>query len=183
MNLPTEFLIKSATYCVKSFGGAFYLPLCNTNYFFKVILIAHSHAKLFLFSQNCLTFQRLPHDLVNQFQACLYLFECIFHGDFKYIHQIPECWYFWKLCDIFDLSFAHACRVESINRKTIYRISKLAPCKVSLSLSLITIINRKVHNDIYQMHLKLSWKHVFTQSPVITHPSSFNTQLFLKVGR
>ena len=39
-------------------------------------------------------FQRLFHKLLNQYQACLYLFECIFQGDSKYSHLIPEFWHF-----------------------------------------------------------------------------------------
>ena len=31
---------------------------------------------------------------MNQYQACLYLFQCISHGDSKYSNQIPECWHF-----------------------------------------------------------------------------------------
>ena len=36
------------------------------------------------------------HELMNQYQACLYLFEWIFHGDSKYGHEIPKWWYFFK---------------------------------------------------------------------------------------
>ena len=35
------------------------------------------------------------HELLKQYRACLYLFECIFHGDFKYGHEIPELWHYF----------------------------------------------------------------------------------------
>ena len=53
---------------------------------------------------------------MNQYQACLYLYQCISHGDSKYCHEIPPFWHFWQFCIIFELSSAHACRVESINK-------------------------------------------------------------------
>ena len=31
----------------------------------------------------------LIHKLLNQYPACLYLFECFSHGDFEYSHEIP----------------------------------------------------------------------------------------------
>ena len=46
-------------------------------------------------------------DLLNQNQACWYLFQCIFHGDSKYGHEIPKCWHFYQICYILDLSSAH----------------------------------------------------------------------------
>ena len=49
-----------------------------------------------------------------KYQACLYSFECISHGDSKYGHEIPKCWHFFKICYIFYLSSALACRMESI---------------------------------------------------------------------
>ena len=42
------------------------------------------------------------HRFLNQYQACLYLFECIFHGDSKYSHQILERWHFLTFFDFFD---------------------------------------------------------------------------------
>ena len=51
---------------------------------------------------------------MNQHRACLYLFECISHGDSKYDHEIPKFYHFWIFGDIFGLSSALACRVESI---------------------------------------------------------------------
>ena len=57
-------------------------------------------------------FEQLFHELMNQYQACLYLFECISHGDSKYDHEIPKC------CEIVDVSSALACRMESINPLT-----------------------------------------------------------------
>ena len=42
--------------------------------------------------------------ILNQYQACLYLFECVSHGDSKYSHQIPECWHFWTiLCNVWHV--------------------------------------------------------------------------------
>ena len=38
------------------------------------------HANTFYF-HNILKFQSLYHDLLNQYQACWYLFECIFYSD------------------------------------------------------------------------------------------------------
>ena len=54
------------------------------------------------------------HNILNQYQACLYLYECSSHGDSKYSHQIPEFLNFGQFCDIFNLSSAHACRVERV---------------------------------------------------------------------
>ena len=42
---------------------------------------------------KCL-FLRLFHKLMNQYQACLYSFECIFHWDSKYGHEMPQFWHF-----------------------------------------------------------------------------------------
>ena len=42
-------------------------------------------------------FQRLFHELMNQYQACLYLSECIFHGGFKYGHEIPQFRHFLQI--------------------------------------------------------------------------------------
>ena len=49
---------------------------------------------------------------MNQYQACLYFFECICHGDSKYCHEISKQIYFWQFCDIFEMSSAS---VQSIN--------------------------------------------------------------------
>ena len=54
------------------------------------------------------------HTFPNQYQVCLYLFECISLGDTKDSHQITKMLHFWKCCETFDLSSA-AHRVESIN--------------------------------------------------------------------
>ena len=53
-------------------------------------------AKLFCFSLKTLKI----HEPLNQNQACLYLFECIFNGDSKYINEYQ---WFWN-------SFAHDAR-------------------------------------------------------------------------
>ena len=37
-----------------------------------------------------LKFQRLFHELMNQYQACFYLSECIFHCGFTYGQEIPQ---------------------------------------------------------------------------------------------
>ena len=39
---------------------------------------------------------------LNQYQACLYLFECISYGDSKYSHWIQEFGHFWTFCGMFD---------------------------------------------------------------------------------
>ena len=46
-------------------------------------------------SQQCVIFKRALHELTNQYQACLYLFEFIYHDDSKYGHGIPKCWHFF----------------------------------------------------------------------------------------
>ena len=52
---------------------------------------------------------------MNQYQACLYLFECIFLGDSKYGQQNQKCWHFLIFCDLLCLSSVYACRVLSVN--------------------------------------------------------------------
>ena len=45
----------------------------------------------FLLSKNVfLKLQCLFHEIINQYQACLYSVECISHGDSKYCHEIPQ---------------------------------------------------------------------------------------------
>ena len=61
-----------------------------------------------------LKFLHLFHKLMNQYQACLYSFECISHGDSKYGYEIPKVWNFWTFCDIFNSSSAHACYMVSV---------------------------------------------------------------------
>ena len=39
-----------------------------------------------VYFHKTLNFQSISHDLLNQNQACWYLFECIFHGDFVCAH-------------------------------------------------------------------------------------------------
>ena len=43
---------------------------------------------------NNLPFQGLFPELLNQYQACLYLFECISHAESKYVNEIKPFWYF-----------------------------------------------------------------------------------------
>ena len=52
-----------------------------------------------LYNNICFGFLKCSkfHNFLNQYQPCLYLFECISHGDSKYSHQISE---FWHFCDI-----------------------------------------------------------------------------------
>ena len=53
---------------------------------------------VFVFSKFS-QFQRLFYKILNQYQACLYLFECIFHGDSKYSNEVQKLWHFWHcLC-------------------------------------------------------------------------------------
>ena len=42
-----------------------------------------------------LKFYQLFHELINKYQACLYLFQCISHGGSKYGHEIPQFWLFF----------------------------------------------------------------------------------------
>ena len=42
------------------------------------------------------------------------MFESISHGYSKYDQEIKKFQKLWKFCDIFDLSSAHACRVEKV---------------------------------------------------------------------
>ena len=57
-------------------------------------------------------------DLLNQCQACLPLFEYIFHGEFKYsIIKFIKLEMF-ELCEMLDLSSAHTCRVLSSKAHT-----------------------------------------------------------------
>ena len=52
---------------------------------------------------------------MNQYQACLDSFECIFHNDSKYsITKFPHVDIFYKMCYILVLSSAHARRVVSV---------------------------------------------------------------------
>ena len=46
-----------------------------------------SHAAIDVTMQNRLCFLKIQkrfHELLNQYKVCLYLFECIFHGGYKY---------------------------------------------------------------------------------------------------
>ena len=45
-----------------------------------------------------LKFQRLFREVMNQYQACLYLSECIFHCGFKYACEILQFRHFDKFC-------------------------------------------------------------------------------------
>ena len=56
-----------------------------------------THSKSFCFS----TFSQFQ-TFLNQYQACLYLFECIFQGDSKYGHDILQFWHFWTFCNIYE---------------------------------------------------------------------------------
>ena len=70
--------------------------------------------KIFFVLSTFSDFQSLFHELLNQYQACLFLLEYISHVDFKYGHDIPKLWTFLKIWWHFDLSPAYACRMESI---------------------------------------------------------------------
>lgn len=81
--------------------------------------VLHSQTKAFYFNKSkcrCLTvsmqtlfvpnkivvvfstiFKRLYHMLLNQYQACLYLFACIFHGNSKYSNEVQQFWHFWTI--------------------------------------------------------------------------------------
>ena len=76
-----------------------------------------SSCKISSLFSKFLEIQTKYHKLLNQYQACLYLFECIFHDDSKYSHQIHKCWHFLQFCEILDLSSTHAYHMVSINVK------------------------------------------------------------------
>ena len=90
-----------------------------SNYIWRKTLNTY-HAGFGFTAQNCscfltfLKFWRLFHELMNQYQACLYLSQCIFHCGFKYGHEILQFLHFYKFWYISDLSSALTCRVESI---------------------------------------------------------------------
>ena len=67
----------------------------------NVILAFRTRALFLLISKSQFVFK-----LMNWYQACLYLFECIFHGDSKYSNESQYIWIFWTFCVIFDLSSA-----------------------------------------------------------------------------
>ena len=53
---------------------------------------------------------------MNQYQACLYLNECISHGDAEYGHENSKMLNFLKNYGTFvDLSSAHAFSIVSVN--------------------------------------------------------------------
>ena len=63
-----------------------------------------------------LKFEQLFHELMNRYQACLYLFDCFSHGDSKYDHEIPH--FFGNFVKLLTSSASLACRVESIKQMT-----------------------------------------------------------------
>ena len=64
-------------------------------FFVDILDLSSAHAAIrftlqisvFLFVISFLI-KRLFHKLLNQYKACLYLFECIFHVDSKYSNEI-----------------------------------------------------------------------------------------------
>ena len=73
-----------------------------------------------LYSQNS---KSLFHDLLNQYQACLYLFECTSHGDSKYVNDIQRFLQFLTIfVTIFLSSALHTCRGGSV-KALVYRWS------------------------------------------------------------
>ena len=98
------------------YAAVCYEPLINTtrHWFCLICSLLQLHV-CFL---KCLTFFKMS-DIwfinswnktlrINQYQACLYLFECISHDDSKYGHEIPKCCHFLTFCEMFDLSSAYA---------------------------------------------------------------------------
>ena len=71
---------------------------------------------------NCcfLTILSLFHNFLNQYQACLYLFECIFHGESKISHQMRECWHFLPKLDCWPVVCTAAWKALSY-RYTLHR--------------------------------------------------------------
>ena len=67
-----------------------YLPCKSALSFLKILVI-----------------QNLFYKLLNQYQACLYLFECTSHGDSKCSDEIHKFWHFFNnFCDILNKSSA-----------------------------------------------------------------------------
>ena len=75
-----------------------------------------------------LKFHKLFHELLNKYQACLYLLECIFNGDLTNSNKIQFLFIILMIFVLFfDLSSAHACRVESVNLPHENSVLPLAP--------------------------------------------------------
>ena len=71
---------------------------------------------------------RLIHKFRNQYQACLYLFECISHGDSKYNHQIQICLIFFIFMCVTFLTCRLLTSVAWKVSNNTYLISGVAHC-------------------------------------------------------
>ena len=72
----------------------------HTSYCFESINIYNAAISFAMHKVCCFlkipTFQRLFQQLLNLYKACLYLVECIFHSESKYVNKSEICWDFWK---------------------------------------------------------------------------------------
>ena len=118
---------------------------------------------------------------MNKYQACLYSFECICYGDFKYGYEIPKFCHFWIFCEIFDLS-------SSINNRS--QINGHVPVvmktmmEIYIDLSMIKLSKytfareSTVHNHV-PIHEMLS-KSIINSNPGVqmeTHKTHFHTRI------
>ena len=94
-------LIRIITLC--------YLTLLNVTR--ALVLLSKSLVYFLKFLKFLLVF----HELMNQYQACLYSLECISHGDSKYGHEMSTFCHFWKFCETLYLPSAHVCRMLIVN--------------------------------------------------------------------
>ena len=60
--------------------------LCHISVLYPFLL-----SKSLLYFFQVFEIQLLFHKLMDRYQACLYLFQCIFQAGFKYDQEIPKC--------------------------------------------------------------------------------------------
>ena len=102
--------------------------------------IGFIHAKKFVSFVNFSLNQSIIHKLLNQYQACLYLFECILHVDFKYGHEIPKCWHFflkqlWRIVLFVCSRLPHAKYVNIFKSRRVTFLTFLIPTLSHIFLS------------------------------------------------
>ena len=61
--------------------------------------------------------QSLFHEILNQTQASLYSFECIFHGDYKFSIKIQQFWNIWQILCTFRV-----CRLLTSRTLVVLRV-------------------------------------------------------------
>ena len=101
---------------------------------------------------KCLKLQRLFHEFINQYQACLYSFECIFILIPNIVMEINNFGNFEHICKLLDLSSAHAYRVGSVNDRHLYIVG--CPCKCCFTNLCTTV--QPLFISIYQLVESLS---------------------------